>query len=92
LRQAYPMVHIVARGRDLADLVRLAKAGASAVVPEALEASLQLGATVLRLTGTPGDEIDRTLADFRRQDYAALDERQSASEDDENSAKRGAGD
>jgi CPA2 family monovalent cation:H+ antiporter-2 len=64
---------IVARARDGAHRRRLENAGASAVVSEAVEASLQLGAEVLRLSGTPAEQLDEILAHFRRDDYALLD-------------------
>ncbi|NNG05986.1 MAG: potassium transporter KefB [Inquilinus sp.] len=72
LHAEQPELDIVARGRDFADLPRLEKAGATAVVPEALEGSLQLGAKVLRQLGVPAEEVERTLEEFRRDDYAAL--------------------
>lgn len=72
LHRSHPSVAVVARGRDLADLDRLAQAGATAVVPEALEGSLQLGATVLRLMGAPAEQVEQILARFRGEDYARL--------------------
>ena len=72
LHHGHPGIPVVARGRDLADLARLEAAGASAVVPEALEGSLQLGATVLRLTGVSDQEVDAILDRFRQDDYAGL--------------------
>ena len=72
LRHGHPKIPVVARGRDLADLDRLAGAGATAVVPEALEGSLQLGATVLRLTGASDEDVEETLGRFRKDDYARL--------------------
>jgi CPA2 family monovalent cation:H+ antiporter-2 len=65
---------IVARARDGEHRRRLENAGASAVVSEAVEASLQLGAEVLRLSGTSSaEELDEMLEHFRRDDYALLD-------------------
>jgi len=65
---------VVSRARDGVHRKRLEQAGASAVVSEAVEASLQLGAKVLRLTGASGDEIETSLDAFRRDDYALLDD------------------
>jgi CPA2 family monovalent cation:H+ antiporter-2 len=65
---------IVSRARDGQHRKRLELAGASAVVSEAVEASLQLGATVLRLSGTPESEVEESLTAFRRDDYALLDQ------------------
>ncbi len=72
LRLGNPHVPVVVRGRDLADLSRLEEAGATAVVPEALEGSLRLGETVLRLTGAPDEAVRETLDRFRDDDYARL--------------------
>ncbi|MDZ7711678.1 MAG: NAD(P)-binding protein [Rhodovibrio sp.] len=65
---------IVSRARDGQHRKRLELAGASAVVSEAVEASLQLGATVLRLSGTDEARVDESLQAFRHNDYALLDE------------------
>ncbi len=81
LRHGHPKIAIVARGRDLADLKRLEGAGATAVVPEALEGSLQLGATVLRLTGRPDQEVEETLDLFRKNDYGKLKPFQASNEE-----------
>lgn len=48
IRQRYPLVPLYARSRDEAHSHTLEAAGANAVVPEALEASLQLSALVLQ--------------------------------------------
>lgn len=66
-------VPIVSRARDGRHRKDLEASGASAVVSEAVEASLQLGARVLRLAGTPGEKIEISLDEFRREDYALLD-------------------
>ncbi|RDD61932.1 monovalent cation:proton antiporter-2 (CPA2) family protein [Ferruginivarius sediminum] len=63
---------VVSRARDIDHRKRLEEMGASAVVSEALEASLQLGAKVLRLTGTAGEQVEQALDEFRRDDYAIL--------------------
>ena len=65
---------IVSRARDGQHRKRLELAGASAVVSEAVEASLQLGATVLRLSGSDDKRVEESLHAFRRNDYALLDE------------------
>jgi CPA2 family monovalent cation:H+ antiporter-2 len=65
---------IVSRARDGQHRKRLELAGASAVVSEAVEASLQLGATVLRMSGTSPEQVEESLRAFRRNDYALLDQ------------------
>jgi len=66
-------VPVVSRARDGRHRKNLEASGASAVVSEAVEASLQLGARVLRLAGTPGEQVENSLEEFRRDDYALLD-------------------
>jgi CPA2 family monovalent cation:H+ antiporter-2 len=65
---------IVARARDRRDMERLDDAGASVVVPETLEASLQLGGQVLSVAGMPDLDIDRLYADLRREGYGRVAE------------------
>jgi len=74
LRLHYPDLHIVARAHDRGHGRSLLGAGASHIVPETLEASLQLGHAVLRTAGAPDEDIDRLLARLRDQDYAELDD------------------
>jgi CPA2 family monovalent cation:H+ antiporter-2 len=68
-----PKVPVVSRARDGRHRKNLEESGATSVVSEAVEASLQLGARVLRLAGAPGEKIETTLEAFRRNDYALLD-------------------
>lgn len=72
IRHHFPRLTIHARARDLLQSSALRKAGASATVPETLEASLQLGAQVLGATGMAADDVTAALEDWRRDDYAAL--------------------
>ena len=53
------------RDRDPAHASRLLKLGAVEVTPEALEASLQLGARVLEALGVSDDAIARRLDEIR---------------------------
>ena len=64
-RRAWPDLPIFARARDAAHARGLTRAGASAVVPETVEASLQLGRLVLEVSGLAEDEID-DLVDAQR--------------------------
>ncbi|HUC66144.1 MAG TPA: monovalent cation:proton antiporter-2 (CPA2) family protein [Stellaceae bacterium] len=66
LRRNHPDLRIIARSRDGAHARRLEAAGADAVILEALEPGLQMGAAVLRVAGTPASAIDRTLDALRR--------------------------
>jgi CPA2 family monovalent cation:H+ antiporter-2 len=56
-REAYPSLPIYARSRDEQHAQELRGAGATAVVPETLEAGLQLSAFTLQVLGLPEAEI-----------------------------------
>lgn len=72
LHQHFPQLQLFVRSRDPEHARALARRGATAVVPEAVEASLQLGAIVLSALG-PGDEVGRIIERLRADDYASLD-------------------
>ena len=78
IRRAWPDVPIHARARDPDDARKLAAAGATDAIPEALEASLQLAARVLGTVGLPEDAIDRRVeterdAEMKRMGEASPD-------------------
>lgn len=73
LRPELPALRIIVRARDRKHGRRLEASGASAVVPETLEGSLQLAGQVLHSLGTPREEIFDLLESYRRNDYALLD-------------------
>ena len=58
--------------RDLRHAGELHQAGADAVVPETIEASLQLGGVTLQALGAGPDEITGIMDDFRQNDYERL--------------------
>jgi CPA2 family monovalent cation:H+ antiporter-2 len=64
-RRHYPHLMILARAPDLAGAERLRRAGASVVVSENLESSLNLGAEMLRTRGVNGHEITRLVEELR---------------------------
>jgi CPA2 family monovalent cation:H+ antiporter-2 len=72
LRQLRPGLAVLARARDVAQCNRLTAAGATAVVPEVVEGSLQLGSALLKELGESEEEIDQVLQQFRREAYAPL--------------------
>ncbi|MBP2312446.1 monovalent cation:proton antiporter-2 (CPA2) family protein [Azospirillum soli] len=72
LRRLRPDMPIIVRARDGSHRETLEKAGATMVVPEAVEASLQLGGTLLRGIGKPADEVSYVLDLFRDEAYARL--------------------
>jgi CPA2 family monovalent cation:H+ antiporter-2 len=53
IRREYPSVPVVARSRDEAHAAVLRDEGATVVIPETLEASLQISAVVLQSAGVP---------------------------------------
>jgi K+:H+ antiporter len=73
LRHHFPELRIFVRGRDPDHGRRLAQSGATAVVPEAVEASLQLGGIVLTSVGATADDAADIIARFRQGNYAGLD-------------------
>ncbi len=72
LRKEFPDLQIFVRARDLSHRTLLEAAGANEVVPEVIEASLQLGAAVLRGLGAPIDLTTELIEEFRGDDYARL--------------------
>jgi len=69
LRQHCPQVPVIARARDLDASSALVNAGAIHAYPEAIESSLRLGATALRMLRIPTVDIDLMLQDIRDWDY-----------------------
>lgn len=74
LRKSYPQLPIYVRAKDRKQSHILAEAGASAMVSEAAEASLQLGSIVLASLNVSADEIASVMDDYREDDYALLEE------------------
>ncbi|WP_109117213.1 monovalent cation:proton antiporter-2 (CPA2) family protein [Azospirillum sp. TSO22-1] len=72
LRGGNPAMTIVVRGHDGGHADALERAGATFVVPEAVEASLELGGTVLRGLGQDAYDVERVLHRFREDAYASL--------------------
>ncbi len=69
LRQKCPQVPIIARARDLETSSRLLAAGATHAYPEAIEASLRLGETALRILQLPPDDIASVVQEVRDWGY-----------------------
>ncbi|WP_068809404.1 cation:proton antiporter domain-containing protein [Thauera phenolivorans] len=72
VRRAMPHIRIIARARDEKHALVLHEAGASMVVPETLESSLQLTASVLDSLGMPADAAARLLEQERARRIVAL--------------------
>ena len=69
LRQHYPDIAIHARGRDQQHCEQLMKAGATIVISETLEASLQIGAAVLDTMGVVEEDATALVESFRKEYY-----------------------
>lgn len=67
-----PRVPVIVRTLDDADLERLQSAGATEVVPEAIEGSLMMASHVLALVGVPMRRVIRLVQDQRDARYSLL--------------------
>jgi CPA2 family monovalent cation:H+ antiporter-2 len=85
LRREFPDLQIFVRARDLSHREVLERVGADEVVPEVIEASLQLGGAVLRGLGTPLDTTSDLIEEFRADDYARLRDISAPAKDDQKS-------
>ena len=72
-----PQVPLICRAQNLQMSAELLQAGAVHAHPEALEASLRLGAIALQMLSVPDDQIDLVLQDVRDWDYKPLVEEPS---------------
>jgi glutathione-regulated potassium-efflux system protein KefB len=72
IRTSYPRVPVIARARDLVTSGLLVKAGATLALPEALEASMRLGAAALEALGIASDDVEDLLRSARKKDYALI--------------------
>ncbi|MGZ3283860.1 MAG: hypothetical protein ACXU9A_14480 [Xanthobacteraceae bacterium] len=67
-----PRALVFARAIDAEHAVRLLKQGAVDVIPEAVEASLQLGGRLLEGLGMSDEAVARRLDELRDQELARL--------------------
>jgi CPA2 family monovalent cation:H+ antiporter-2 len=72
VRAHAPAVPVIVRTIDDSDLERLKAAGATEVVPEAIEGSLMLASHALALVGVPMRRVLRVVRDARDQRYGLL--------------------
>jgi voltage-gated potassium channel Kch len=72
IRNTYPHVPIISRARDLEACGHQVSAGASHAFPEALEASLRLGALALEMIDVPKDSVDQLLKGVRQDNYTLV--------------------
>jgi voltage-gated potassium channel Kch len=72
LKKHFPHVKTYVRSHDVDHGLLLEKAGATAVVPEILEPSLQLASAVLSELNLPADDVATALENFRRKHVQEL--------------------
>lgn len=66
LRRHFPSTDVFVRLRDAEYETKLTQAGATVIMPENLEPSLQLAAAVMKSSGLPHDEVTQVIGEFRR--------------------------
>lgn len=69
LRKACPQVPVIARARTLDESSELIEAGAAEAHPEAIEASLRLGATALQMLSVAPEAIEQVVQGVRDWGY-----------------------
>jgi CPA2 family monovalent cation:H+ antiporter-2 len=67
VKNTYPNLPIIVRAKHIDSVEQLKKEGATYVVPEAFESSIQIGKLTLRVLGTSDDEINRITQNFREE-------------------------
>ena len=72
VREHAPKVPVIVRTLDDSDIERLQAAGATEVVPEAIEGSLMLASHALALVGVPMRRVIRVVQDQRDARYSLL--------------------
>lgn len=73
LHQHAPELPIFVRSHDMTHAHELESEGAAAVVPETVEASLQIGGILLSAVGVSTDDITRVMNQLREDNYARLE-------------------
>ena len=79
LHQRMPGLPVFVRSHDMTHAHELESEGATAVVPETVEASLQIGGILLSAVGVGADDITRVMNEFRKDNYARLESLADAS-------------
>ena len=74
-RKGRPDAPVLARAVDAEHAVRLLELGAVDVIPEAVEASLQLGGRLLESLGASEEAVTRRLEELREEERAQLETR-----------------
>jgi CPA2 family monovalent cation:H+ antiporter-2 len=72
VKSSYPEIQVLVRTRDDTHMEALELAGATEVMPEAVEASLMMGGQLLLLLKVPGSRILKIMREIRRDHYKIL--------------------
>ncbi|MCG8081843.1 MAG: potassium transporter [gamma proteobacterium symbiont of Stewartia floridana] len=72
LKSNYPDIQVLVRTRDDTHMETLELAGATEVMPEAVEASLMMGGQLLLLLKVPGSRILKIMREIRENHYKLL--------------------
>ncbi|MCG7921942.1 MAG: monovalent cation:proton antiporter-2 (CPA2) family protein [Candidatus Thiodiazotropha lotti] len=72
LKSNYPEIQVLVRTRDDTHMETLELAGATEVMPEAVEASLMMGGQLLLLLKVPGSRILKIMREIRENHYKLL--------------------
>ena len=72
IHQLNPTVPVIVRAHDEADIGRLIEAGATEVIPEALESGLMLASHTLVMVGVPLSRVMRRVSTVRNGQYGLL--------------------
>ena len=72
IRELRPEIPVVVRATEDHDVARLASAGATEVIPEALESSVMLATHAQALLGIPLHKVIHRLREVREQNYSLL--------------------
>ena len=72
IRELNPNLPVSCRAQNLEHSYQLQELGATEIILETLEASLQLGRTALDYATTQSDEIEKIVESFREDDYALV--------------------
>lgn len=70
IREVNRDIPIIARARNIEQVLKLEQAGANLAVAEMFETSLQLGGALLKSLGVADIEVSRIIDIFRAEDYA----------------------
>jgi CPA2 family monovalent cation:H+ antiporter-2 len=72
VKSNYPQIQVLVRTRDDTHMEALEQAGATEVMPEAVEASLMMGGQLLLLLKVPGSRILKIMREIRQNHYKLL--------------------